>query len=53
MTAQPLGSFTEEVIARKPVVHATYPLSRISDAVAELEERRAVGKVVVVPDADT
>ena len=35
-----------------PVIHATYPLSRIRDAVAELEDRRAVGKIVVVPDAD-
>jgi hypothetical protein len=26
-------------------------LSRVRDAVAELEERRAVGKLVVVPDA--
>jgi alcohol dehydrogenase len=34
-----------------PVIHGVYPLSRIRDAVAELEERRAVGKVVVVPDA--
>ena len=29
-----------------------HPLSRIRDAVAELEDRRAVGKVVVVPDAE-
>jgi NADPH:quinone reductase-like Zn-dependent oxidoreductase len=36
----------------QPVVHGTYPLSHIRDAVAELEDRRAVGKVVVVPDAD-
>jgi alcohol dehydrogenase len=34
-----------------PVIHGVYPLSRVRDAVAELEERRAVGKVVVVPDA--
>jgi alcohol dehydrogenase len=34
-----------------PVIHGVFPLSRIRDAVAELEERRAVGKVVVVPDA--
>jgi len=34
-----------------PVIHAIYPLSRVRDAVADLEERRAVGKVVVVPDA--
>jgi alcohol dehydrogenase len=37
--------------ALDPVIHGVYPLSRIRDAVAELEERRAVGKVVVVPDA--
>ncbi len=34
-----------------PVIHGVYPLSQIGAAVAELEERRAVGKVVVVPDA--
>jgi alcohol dehydrogenase len=34
-----------------PVIHGVFPLSRVRDAVAELEERRAVGKVVVVPDA--
>jgi alcohol dehydrogenase len=34
-----------------PVIHGVFPLSRVCDAVAELEERRAVGKVVVVPDA--
>lgn len=34
-----------------PVIHDVLPLSRVRDAVAELEERRAVGKLVVVPDA--
>jgi alcohol dehydrogenase len=34
-----------------PVIHGTFPLSRVRDAVAELEDRRAVGKLVVVPDA--
>jgi alcohol dehydrogenase len=34
-----------------PVIHGAFPLSRIRDAVAELEDRRAVGKLVVVPDA--
>ena len=34
-----------------PVIHAIYPLSRVRDAYAELEERRAFGKVLVVPDA--
>lgn len=34
-----------------PVIHGVYPLSRVRDAIAEVEERRAVGKVVVVPDA--
>jgi alcohol dehydrogenase len=34
-----------------PVIHGVYPLSRIREAVAELEERRAIGKVIVVPDA--
>lgn len=33
-----------------PVVHRIYPLSQVRAAVAELEERRAVGKVVIVPD---
>lgn len=36
----------------EPVIHAVYPLSRIRDAVADLEERRAIGKVVVVPDGN-
>lgn len=35
----------------RPVIHAVFPLSRARDALAELEERRAFGKVVVVPDA--
>jgi NADPH:quinone reductase-like Zn-dependent oxidoreductase len=34
-----------------PVIHGVYPLSRVTEAVAELEDRRVVGKVVVVPDA--
>jgi alcohol dehydrogenase len=34
----------------RPVIHAVYPLSRARDAFAELEERRAFGKVLVVPD---
>lgn len=33
-----------------PVVHAVYPLSEVRAAIADLEERRALGKVVVVPD---
>jgi alcohol dehydrogenase len=33
-----------------PVIHARYPLSAAREALAELEERRAFGKVVVVPD---
>jgi 2-desacetyl-2-hydroxyethyl bacteriochlorophyllide A dehydrogenase len=36
----------------EPVIHATFPLSHVRDAVAELEERRAFGKVIVVPDAE-
>jgi alcohol dehydrogenase len=35
----------------RPVIHAVYPLSAVRDALAELEERRAFGKVLVVPDA--
>jgi alcohol dehydrogenase len=33
-----------------PVIHRIFALSEVRAAVAELEERRAVGKVVVVPD---
>jgi alcohol dehydrogenase len=33
-----------------PVIHQVFPLSQVREAVAELEERRAIGKVVVVPD---
>jgi alcohol dehydrogenase len=35
----------------RPVIHAVFPLSRAREALAELEERRAFGKVVVVPDS--
>jgi alcohol dehydrogenase len=34
-----------------PVVHAVLPLSRAREGFAELEERRAFGKVVIVPDS--
>jgi NADPH:quinone reductase-like Zn-dependent oxidoreductase len=34
------------------VIHGVFPLSRVRDAIAELEERRAFGKVIVVPDAE-
>jgi NADPH:quinone reductase-like Zn-dependent oxidoreductase len=34
----------------RPVIHGVYPLSRARDALAEIEERRAFGKVLVVPD---
>jgi alcohol dehydrogenase len=37
--------------ALQPVIHGVYPLSETRAAVAELEERRAFGKVIVVPDA--
>lgn len=33
-----------------PVLHAVLPLSRVREAIAELEERRAFGKIVVLPD---
>jgi alcohol dehydrogenase len=36
----------------EPVIHAVYPLSEVRAAVADLEERRAIGKVVVVVDGD-
>jgi alcohol dehydrogenase len=35
----------------QPVVHAVHPLSGARGAVAELEQRRTFGKVLVVPDA--
>jgi alcohol dehydrogenase len=35
----------------RSVIHAVFPLSRVRDAVEELEARRAFGKVVIVPDA--
>jgi alcohol dehydrogenase len=38
--------------ALEPVIHAVYPLSKIREALADLEDRRAIGKVVVVPDGD-
>ena len=34
----------------EPVIHAVFPLSQIREAEAEIEERRALGKVIVVPD---
>lgn len=37
--------------ALRPVIHAIHPLSNAREALAELEQRRAFGKVVVVPDA--
>jgi alcohol dehydrogenase len=40
-----------EMGALVPVIHALYPLSRAREALAELELRRAFGKVVVLPDA--
>jgi alcohol dehydrogenase len=33
-----------------PVIHGLFPLSRTREALAELEERRAFGKVIVLPD---
>lgn len=33
-----------------PVIHAVLPLSRVREGIAELEERRAFGKVIVIPD---
>lgn len=40
-----------ETGALEPAIHRVFPLSEVKDAVAELEERRAFGKVVVVPDS--
>jgi alcohol dehydrogenase len=47
-----LTSLVADVTAGRlaPVIHRIYPLSRVREAVAELEERRAIGKVVVMPD---
>jgi NADPH:quinone reductase-like Zn-dependent oxidoreductase len=36
--------------AIKPHIGATYPFSRAADAHAELEERRNMGKVLLIPD---
>jgi NADPH:quinone reductase-like Zn-dependent oxidoreductase len=33
-----------------PVIHGVFPLSQIREAEAEIEQRRAFGKVIVVPD---
>jgi NADPH:quinone reductase-like Zn-dependent oxidoreductase len=48
-----LDALVADVRSRRldPVIHGVYPLSRVRDAVAEIEERRAFGKVIVVPDA--
>ena len=32
----------------KPLVGATYPLERVADALREIEERRATGKIALV-----
>jgi len=37
--------------ALEPVIHAVFPLSRLREAEAVLEDRTVFGKVVVVPDA--
>ncbi len=34
-----------------PVIYKVLPLSRVREGIAELEERRAFGKVIVIPDA--
>ncbi|MFC5427454.1 zinc-binding dehydrogenase [Paraburkholderia denitrificans] len=34
----------------EPVIHAVFPLSKIQDAMRELEGRSCFGKIVVVPD---
>ncbi len=46
--ASPSSSAAGEL---RPVIHAIHPLSRVHDAVGELEQRRTFGKVLVVPDA--
>lgn len=37
--------------ALDPVIHAVFPLSRIQDAMRELESRSCFGKIVVIPDS--
>jgi NADPH2:quinone reductase len=32
----------------KPLVGATYPLERVADALREIEERRATGKIALI-----
>lgn len=51
-TREDLDAVVEMVRAGEidPPIHAVHPLSRVHDAVAELEDRRAFGKVIVVPD---
>jgi alcohol dehydrogenase len=36
-----------------PVIHGVFPLERVREAIAELEERRAFGKVIVAVGSDT
>ncbi len=33
----------------RPVIHETFPLDRVPDAFAALRERRALGKILVMP----
>jgi alcohol dehydrogenase len=51
-TREDLDAVVEMVRAGEidPPIHAVHPLSKVHDAVAELEDRRAFGKVIVVPD---
>lgn len=46
-----LDYLVDEVRAGRlePVIDGVYPLPKVQEAVASLEERRAVGKVIVVP----
>jgi NADPH:quinone reductase-like Zn-dependent oxidoreductase len=35
--------------ALKPIVHATYPLDRVKDAMRELENESVIGKILIAP----
>ncbi|HEY2715670.1 MAG TPA: zinc-binding dehydrogenase [Solirubrobacterales bacterium] len=51
-TREDLDAVVEMVRAGEidPPIHAVHPLSKVHDAIAELEDRHAFGKVIVVPD---
>jgi NADPH2:quinone reductase len=54
MVAEPLAALVRQVAegTLRPVVGATYPLSRAKEAHADLRARRTTGKVVLDPRLD-